>query len=236
MNLISALFKILFCSSKQDKRTYETLNTSKPNIEPAIPKSEVKTEAQILGEIGEQKVLHKLGFLTQYGKFLTNLYIPKTDGSTTEVDIVYICTHGLFVIESKNYRGWIFGSQENKKWTQVIYSKGYKNYYQFYNPILQNRTHIKCIKDYLKRYDISCFNVIVFSGNCELKKIELYDSDIFVTRIENLDDVIKHLITNSKSAITPQECVDIYKRLRICANASDNVKQKHIEMLTEFIH
>ena len=47
---------------------------------------------------------------------------------------------GIFVIESKNYSGWIFGNERDKKWTQVL-ANGDKNY--FFNPILQNKIHIK---------------------------------------------------------------------------------------------
>ena len=41
------------------------------------------------------------------GKFLFNLYIPKNQNETTEIDIILICKKGIFVFESKNYRGLI---------------------------------------------------------------------------------------------------------------------------------
>ena len=60
------------------------------------------------------------GFERKGGKFLFNLYIPKLNDETTEVDVVLIHPKGFFVIESKNYNGWIFGSEKNRYWTQTL--------------------------------------------------------------------------------------------------------------------
>ncbi|WP_200849329.1 nuclease-related domain-containing protein, partial [Clostridium neonatale] len=38
-----------------------------------------------------------------------NVYISQNDRETTEINVIYICHYGIFVIESKNYNGLIYG-------------------------------------------------------------------------------------------------------------------------------
>ncbi len=66
--------------------------------------------------------------------------------ATSEVDIVLITQKGVFVFESKNYSGWIFGDEKNKNWA-VSLPNGEKN--QFYNPIMQNKTHLKWMSNFV---------------------------------------------------------------------------------------
>ena len=67
-----------------------------------------------LGEIGEYLIWKELkSFERKGGRFLFNLYIPKANDETTEIDVVLIHPKGFFVIESKNYNGWIFGNERN---------------------------------------------------------------------------------------------------------------------------
>ena len=61
------------------------------------------------GNKGEYNIYRSLEKVKGEKLLLTNLYIPKEDGSTTEIDLLMITKSGLFVVESKNYSGWIFG-------------------------------------------------------------------------------------------------------------------------------
>lgn len=114
----------------------------------------------------ELKLVYALG---RKGKTLRNVYIPKGDGETSEIDVMYITQKGIFVIESKNYSGWIFGREQDYKWT--VSRKG-KRKNQFYNPIKQNATHIKFLSQYLSN-TVPLYSIIAFSERCELKT--LYD-------------------------------------------------------------
>ena len=75
-------------------------------------------------------------------KTIRNIYVPLNDGKTSEIDIVVVHNTGLYAVECKNYSGWIFGSADNRYWTQT-FANGKK--YQFYNPVLQNKYHIKAL-------------------------------------------------------------------------------------------
>ncbi len=61
------------------------------------------------GNYGEFEIFHSLEKINAHIKILSNLYIPKEDGTFTEVDIVLLSRTGIYVIESKNYKGNISG-------------------------------------------------------------------------------------------------------------------------------
>ncbi len=95
---------------------------------------------------------------------IDNVIVPTKDG-TTQIDHILVSVYGIFVIETKNIKGWIFGGQDNDKWTQVIFGK--KHYFQ--NPIKQNYRHTKSLSEYL-HLDHDLFRPIVFFiGECEFK-------------------------------------------------------------------
>ena len=63
------------------------------------------------GNYGEFLTFSYLEKLDILKKLLVNVYVTKDDGSTTEIDLIMICSAGIYVFESKNYSGWIFGNE-----------------------------------------------------------------------------------------------------------------------------
>jgi len=97
---------------------------------------------KIKGYLGELKVRLRLFFLNKKEyKIIHNLRIFH-NGMMSQIDHVVISKYGVFVIETKNYSGWIFGGENSFEWTQVIY----KNKFKLYNPLRQNLGHVKAIK------------------------------------------------------------------------------------------
>ena len=124
--------------------------------------------ASLKGSLGEKQVSKLLQSLDPKRYVLLNdLYIPRENGTTTQIDHVVISDKGLFVIETKNYNGWIFGSQNSKHWTQVIYKRKEK----FYNPIWQNSGHLKELRHFLgdSYNDLPMYSIIVFGKQATLK-------------------------------------------------------------------
>lgn len=100
-----------------------------------------------------------------YHRF-NDVTLLKENGMTTQIDHIIVSKYGIFVIETKTYKGWIFGNEKQEQWTQVL-AGGKK--FQFYNPIRQNYGHIKTLSTLLD-LDLSCFHGIIwFSHGCELK-------------------------------------------------------------------
>ena len=111
------------------------------------------------GNYGEYLTFSYLEKLPGYKKIVTNIYVKKEDGKTTEIDLVMLHETGIYVFESKNYSGWIFGDEKNKSWTQTLKGNN-KNY--FYNPIWQNNGHIIALANFLPEFQEKRLNLISF--------------------------------------------------------------------------
>ena len=124
----------------------------------------------IKGHMGESIVKIKLKSLDKDKyKVINNLVLENAGGTTksTQIDHLVVSTYGIFSIETKNYKGWIFGSEFGKNWTQNIYG----NKKTFMNPILQNYAHIKAVENILKDSypNMKYFSIIAFSPEAEIK-------------------------------------------------------------------
>lgn len=85
---------------------------------------------------------------------------------TTQIDHVVVSNYGIFVIETKNYQGWILGNEFDDYWTQVIFKRKEK----LHNPIKQNYGHIKALKDALSEYaDANYISIVAFTTKADLK-------------------------------------------------------------------
>lgn len=97
-----------------------------------------------------------------------NVIFPTING-TTQVDHILLSIYGIFVIETKNINGWIFGNQKLKQWTQSLYGKKYK----FQNPLHQNYRHTKAIAQFLNTDHDNVHSVVFFIGENVKLKTEL---------------------------------------------------------------
>lgn len=146
------------------------------------------------GNYGEFLTFSYLEKLPTYKKLLTNIYAPKANGTTTEIDLVMIHETGIYVFESKNYSGWIFGDEKSKMWTQTLQNKQ-KN--RFLNPIWQNEGHIKGLINNLPEIDQSLYkSYIVFSERCTLKKVTVYSPKVKIIKRQDLIKTIEKIFQN----------------------------------------
>jgi hypothetical protein len=115
------------------------------------------------------------------GEFLVNtaaqLFLPKheyrlikdvtlpTKNGTTQIDHIVVSRYGVFVIETKNMKGWIFGSSNQKTWTQKIY----KHTNKFQNPLHQNYKHVKTLEALLDIPATAIHSLVVFVGDSTFK-------------------------------------------------------------------
>lgn len=189
-------------------------------------------DADWTGRHGERLTERELNLIKLFGrsgKVLRNVYVPKENGETSEIDLVFITQKGIFVIESKNYSGWIFGDEESVNWTVMLPSK-VKNC--FYNPIMQNKTHIKWLQKYLGD-SIPLFSVIVFSVRCELKKVSVQSDNIYVIKRDELYATVRKIWDNSEDRLTESEVHSVYGRIRTLTHVDMAVKEAHIENINK---
>ncbi|MBP5167220.1 MAG: NERD domain-containing protein [Oscillospiraceae bacterium] len=190
----------------------------------------------VKGRRSEQAVARRLeidSILKRGGKTLTNIYIPKESGDTSEIDVLYVTQKGLLVLENKNYAGYIFGSEQNKSWTVTLYAgkswHGGKRTekHQFYNPIWQNRTHIKNLQSLLN-LDIRAFSLITFSDRGDLKDITVNSSNVYVCNHSELSRVLREIWNENEDVLNEDQIEAIYKKLLPLTNADKAAKKKHV--------
>lgn len=120
-------------------------------------------------------------FKGKFGEFIVNHRLKKSFDSdiytllkditvapnkvTTQIDHILVSQFGIFVIETKNFKGWIFGNENQKTWTQKIYKKSYK----FQNPLHQNFKHLKTLEEMLSLPSTMFHSLVIFSGEATFK-------------------------------------------------------------------
>lgn len=179
------------------------------------------------GRYGEFSSYGKLAKLPGYHKTLFNIYIPNGKEQTTEIDLVYLHETGIYVIESKNYSGWIFGDEKSQKWMQT-FPNGQK--FSFYNPIKQNLGHIKALNALLPSIETAQFtSVIVFSERCELKKVTCEAKDTYVIKRNRLSKLMEQQIQGSPNILEAAYIDKIYNFLSQYQKVDKSVKEQHTE-------
>ncbi len=119
---------------------------------------------------GEQEIAHILAEGLSYKDYFifNNLTIPSDHNGSSQIDHLVVSKFGIFVIESKDYKGWIFGGKDQDNWTQSL--PGGKNKFQFQNPIRQNWSHIMSLKLLMPSIAENTYqSIIVFTDSCEFK-------------------------------------------------------------------
>ena len=118
------------------------------------------------GWFGEKKTAFNM-WLTLDSKVYRrhhNVIIPSKSG-TTQIDHILVSPFGVFIIETKNMNGWIYGSENQPKWTQVLY----RSKYPFQNPIRQIYRQKKILAEHLGIDERFIYPIIYFVGDCDFK-------------------------------------------------------------------
>ena len=95
---------------------------------------------------------------------IPDLMLPTPDG-TTQIDHVIVSRYGIFVMETKTYKGWIYGGENESQWTQVIFRRKER----FQNPLRQNYKHTKALYDLTGIPQEYFKSLVVFVGDCDFK-------------------------------------------------------------------
>lgn len=117
------------------------------------------------GWYGEQKTaLNMWAFLDdKYKRFHDVILL--SDNGTAQIDHVLISIYGIFIVETKNKSGWIFGSQDQDKWTQVLF----KEKYQFQNPLKQVYRQKKVLAKFADIDESLIHSIVYFVGDSDFK-------------------------------------------------------------------
>ena len=177
---------------------------------------------------GEVHIVKLLAFgLSHKDYFIfNNLIVPTNDDrKTAQIDHVVVSRFGVFVIESKQYSGWIFANSHQSRWTQTL-PNGAKFYLQ--NPLLQNYGHVSALREHLNFVKNRFFNVVVFSGDFEFKT----ETPQNVVRDNSLVDFIKSKQTECFKEV---ELLVILGMLAKLCQTVDVTAEEHVENVREHL-
>jgi hypothetical protein len=174
---------------------------------------------------GEQEIAHILAEGLSYKDYFifNNLTIPSDHNGSSQIDHLVVSKFGVFVIESKDYKGWIFGSKDQDNWTQSL--PGGKNKFQFQNPIRQNWSHIMSLRTLMPFIPESAFqSIVVFTDSCEIKTPPIES----VVHSEELIECVKKHTENKVSENDLQLALG---KLSFACQTADISPSQHIDNL-----
>lgn len=166
---------------------------------------------QYKGKCGEEIVKKQLESMSGY-KYIINNIMINDNGKSRQIDHIAITEHGVFVIETKNYAGTIYGREKSTEWKQYLNQKCFN----FKNPIHQNYGHTEIVKKVLEGETDKIYSIVAFTRRCRLKvdaqSTVLYDSQLnnFIKSKEkvlnyiDIDNIYKIIMENG---ITNQEAI-----------------------------
>lgn len=173
----------------------------------------------IKGWVGERIVQSRLRSLPEEYVLLNDIMLRKDTG-TTQIDHILLSPYGIFVIETKNYSGWIFGNEYQKQWTKTMYGKKYK----FYNPVMQNYGHVKTIEAVTHAKEENIIPIVAFTGSCTLKNKSKYKSHVIYSK-----QLKRTILTYTNKVITPTE-LKSYEQILTTLNITDpKVRRQHVK-------
>lgn len=163
-----------------------------------------------------------------------DLYVKNGKYGFSQIDVVVATKVGLIVFEVKDYSGWIFGRAKDTKWTQVLNYGNQK--YRFYNPVLQNKSHIRVLQKQSKQFaNLPFYSVIVFYGTSQLRDVSFIPDGTFVIKPYRLNDVLDIILDNDDAEYTDKREV-----MRILKSAVDNgnnpdTQTEHVDKLKDML-
>lgn len=190
-----------------------------------IPKYSSKSEA--IGESGEKQVSSFLEYLPCEEYQVFNDLLIRDGNYTTQVDHIVISRYGVYVLETKNVHGKVYGSGNAEFWKQYLPDTGYKRFgftkeHQLRNPIWQNDGHIKSLRRLVFGNDLPIFGIVVFPNDTEVnvmaEKPVLKMCEV-VSYIKRQDDII-----------LSQDQIGFYRRrLLEVISTTESDRKQHLE-------
>ncbi|MCI8589749.1 MAG: NERD domain-containing protein [Clostridiales bacterium] len=183
---------------------------------------------KIRGNLGETKVNKILSKLPEDIYKTVNNVMVKSKNGTTQIDHIVVSVYGIFVIETKNYSGWISGSEYSEYWTQSM-NKNSKE--TFYNPIRQNYGHIKALEKLLSIPMSSFISIIVFTDEHAVLKINTKKAIVI-----QCNELYQTIRAHTNRLLTYKETLEIVPILQNANIIDTEQRKKHTQKIQERKH
>lgn len=171
----------------------------------------------VRGKRGEKRVRTVLGETQEGLRYVFNDFKITDEGMSCQIDHILINQNGVFVIETKNYSGNIYGTDEQREWTQVLAYGKVKN--KIYNPVKQNNTHLYRLRKILPK-EFPLISIVVFVQN----NTQHINSKIAIP----LYSLYNKIETNNGITLSSEQIQEAAKLLHD-AQAAEMTNAEHIE-------
>ena len=180
-------------------------------------------KAGVKGKFGELFLAWRLKNSLDNSQYtiINDVIISDESGGTTQIDHVVFSPFGIFVIETKNMKGWIFGNRDERVWKQQIYRKKY----DFQNPFLQNYKHICNLSKTIGLPQECLVHIVVFLGGI-IKNREYLPENLVTSGTETLDFISRFQNEIISSSLLDNAIANLQAN-RLANNSA--TRKKHIE-------
>lgn len=181
---------------------------------------------KFLGFAGETVIRRHLSSLPdKHYRVLNDLLIPRSDGKMTQIDHVVVSTFGLFVIETKNYQGLILGRDRDNEWTQILNKR---TRHRFLSPVIQNRIHVRALREMLPDIDADCFHsIVVFSNGAKLR------TEVTDTHVVNVRDLLRTIRSYTTPKLTEEQITQVIERIAAVDNKDRGSRREHVARIRD---
>lgn len=177
------------------------------------------------GRRGERAVRWRLGWLPDEYFVLNDLMLDRGHGYTSQIDHVVVSRYGIFVIETKNISGYIYGSERAQTWKRIwkAWYHGFErsNELEFDNPIHQNEAHIKALSAKLGSRATKFIPIIAFSTNAELRVSAEHTHVVYSTQMRRL------IRAYNEPVMSLEQAKQIYDYLLSINVTDEQVREQH---------
>lgn len=188
-----------------------------------IEKDLKKSKSEILGKEGEIEVSQVLNTLPNDKYVIINDLIYLYNNSTRQIDHVVVSNYGIFIIETKNYSGKIYGSDKYNTWIQYLGKKKYK----MLNPILQNYGHMKALEDKIPEYKHYFIPIVCFTN----KSILAVKTKNIVINLNKLTEII----LSYKTEVLIPDIFEVAQNLKnLSLQGMDGISQDHLDNIKKY--
>ncbi len=181
------------------------------------------SRSEYLGFIAERQLARLLSNrLSDDYRHYHNLILKTAQGDLTEIDHLLVSPYGIFVIEVKNYQGWIFGGQHHAHWVVQHYRR--KN--QFPSPIRQNYKHTEAVAHFFEIDSTikteKIFSIIAFSDRAKFKTA-------MPDNVMHIEDVGRYIekISAFGRRIGDEALLRYTARLNLLADETEELRKQH---------
>lgn len=119
---------------------------------------------KFIGMAGEFWVKRELKKLSKEYLVINDVMVKTKDNSTHQIDHIVISKYGIFVIETKQYNGYIKGNDYDKRW---MIKSGKRKFY-VNNPLYQNYGHVKSLEEILNLPEEKFISLVCISSRARV--------------------------------------------------------------------